>query len=132
VFVLAALALMRRQELDGFIEGLFGQEDVVDLPERAHRGLDILGELHALFAAVLAIAIHETKAATDKSMETTPRHMREMTKNAEHAMHAIVLSCKRARKQMLAALPAKKSSLQLVKARRPMERWLNGMISSYR
>jgi len=113
VFVLAALALMRRQELDGFIEGLFGQEDVVDLPERAHRGLDILGELHALFAAVLAIAIHETKAATDKSMETTPRHMREMTKNAEHAMHAIVLSCKRARKQMLAALPAKKSSLQL-------------------
>jgi len=105
VFVLAALALMRRQELDGFIEGLFGQEDVVDLPERAHRGLDILGELHALFAAVLAIAIHETKAATDKSMETTPRHMREMTKNAEHAMHAIVLSCKRARKQMLAALP---------------------------
>ena len=34
-----------------------------------------------------------------------------MTKNAEHEMHAIVLSCKRARKQMLAALPAKKSSL---------------------
>ena len=95
---LAALALMRRQELDGFVEGLFGQEDVVDLPERAHRGLDILGELRAL-------------AATDKGMETTLRHMHEMTKNAEHEMHAIVLSCKRARKQMLAALPAKKSSL---------------------
>jgi hypothetical protein len=108
---LAALALMRRQPLDGFIEGLFGQEDVVDLPERAHRGLDILGELRALFAAVLEIATHETKAATDKGMETTLRHMREMTKNAEHEMHAIVLSCKRARKQMLAALPAKKSSL---------------------
>jgi hypothetical protein len=108
---LAALALMRRQELDGFIEGLFGQEDVVDLPERAHRGLDILGELRALFAAVLEIATHETKAATDKGMETTLRHMREMTKNAEHEMHAIVLSCKRACKQMLAALPAKKSSL---------------------
>jgi hypothetical protein len=108
---LAALALMRRQELDGFIEGLFGQEDVVDLPERAHRGLDILGELCALFAAVLEITTHETKAATDKGMETTLRPMREMTKNAEHEMHAIVLSCKRARKQMLAALPAKKSSL---------------------
>ena len=108
---LAALALMRRQELDGFIEGLFGQEDVVDLPERAHRGLDILGELRAQFAAVLEIATNETKAATDKGMETTLRHMREMTKNAEHEMHAIVLSCKRARKQMLAALPAKKSSL---------------------
>jgi hypothetical protein len=32
---LAALALMRRQELDGFIEGLFGREEQVDLPERA-------------------------------------------------------------------------------------------------
>ena len=46
---LAALALMRRQELDGFIEGLFGREEVVDLPERAHRGLDELGQMRALF-----------------------------------------------------------------------------------
>jgi hypothetical protein len=82
---------------------------VVDLPERAHRGLDILGK--SLFAAVLEIATHETMAATDKDVETTLRHMREMTKNAEHEMHAIVLSCKRARKQMLTAFPAKKSSL---------------------
>jgi hypothetical protein len=37
--------------------------------------------------------------------------MREMTKNAEHELHAIVLSCKRARKQMLVALPAKNPSL---------------------
>jgi hypothetical protein len=108
---LAALALMRRQELDGFITGLFGQEDAVDLPERAHRGLDVLGELRALFAAVLEVATHETKAATEKVMETTLQHIREMTKNAEHELHAIVLSCKRARKQMLVALPAKNPSL---------------------
>ena len=57
--------------------------------------------LRAQFAAVLEIATHETKAATDKGMETTLRHMREMTKNAEHEMHAIVLSCKRARKRCL-------------------------------
>ena len=43
-----ALALMRRQELDGFIEGLFGREEVVDLPKRAHRGLDELGQMRAL------------------------------------------------------------------------------------
>lgn len=108
---LAALALMRRQELDGFIEGLFGQKDAVDLPERAHRGLDDLGELRSLFAAALEVATHETKAATDKDMKTTLEHMHDMTKNAEHEMHAILLSCKRARKQMLAAFPAQKSSL---------------------
>jgi hypothetical protein len=55
---LAALALMRRQELDGFIEGLFGQKDAVDLPERAHRGLDDLGELRSLFAAALEVTTH--------------------------------------------------------------------------
>lgn len=49
---LAALALMRHQELDGFIEGLFGQQEAIDLPERAHRGLDTLAEMRALMAAV--------------------------------------------------------------------------------
>jgi hypothetical protein len=52
---IAALALMRRQELDGFIEGLFGQRDSVDVPERAHRGLDVLGELRALFVATIEV-----------------------------------------------------------------------------
>jgi hypothetical protein len=44
-------------------------------------------------------------------METTLKLMREMTKNAEHEMHAVVLSCKRARKQMLDTLPAQKPTL---------------------
>jgi hypothetical protein len=42
---LAALALMRGQELDGFVDGLFGGEEAVDLPERAHRGVENLGEI---------------------------------------------------------------------------------------
>ncbi len=107
---LATLALMRRQELDGFIHGLFGREEAVDLPERAHRGLDELGQMRALFAAVLHVATDETKAATDTDMEKTLRHMREMTKNAEHEMQAIVLSCTRARRQMLAGLSTTKPS----------------------
>jgi hypothetical protein len=31
---LATLTLIRRQELDGFVEGLFGAEKTLDLPER--------------------------------------------------------------------------------------------------
>ena len=64
-----------------------------------------------LFAAVLDLAADETKPGTGKEMETTLRHMREMTKNAEHEMNAVVLSCTRARRQMLTALPAKKPTL---------------------
>ena len=90
---------------------LGGREEAIDLPERAHRGLGILGEMRAMFMAVQDVAMDENKPATDKNIETTLKLMREMTKNAEHEMHAVVLSCKRARKQMLDTLPAQKPTL---------------------
>ena len=77
---LAALALMRRQELDGFVEGLYGRSETIDLPQRAGRGLNELAEMRALFAGVMDVASDETKLATKKDMETTLRHMREMTR----------------------------------------------------
>ena len=108
---LAALALIRVQEIEGFVHGLFGRQEEIDLPERAHRALDDLGKMRAMFAAVQDLEKDETKAAPLKEMETTLRHMREMKKNAEHAMHTVVLSCKRARKQMLAGVPASKPTM---------------------
>jgi hypothetical protein len=108
---LAALALMRVQEIDGFVHGLFGRQEEIDLPERAHCALEDLGKMRGLFAAVQELANDETRATPLKEMETTLRHMREMTKNAEHAMHTVVLSCKRARKQMLAGVPASKPTM---------------------
>ena len=108
---LAALALIRRQELDGFVEGLFGAEETMDLPERAHRSLGTLGEMRALIAGVLDVATDENKVATVGDIEGTLRHMREMTRIVEHEMHAVVLSCKRARRQMLAGVPANKPTM---------------------
>jgi len=43
-------------------------------------------------------------AASASDIEGTLRHMQEMTRIAEHEMHAVVLSCKRARRDMLASL----------------------------
>jgi hypothetical protein len=107
---LAVLALMRRQELDGFIEGLFGGEEVVDLPERAHQGLDHLGLIRAFFAGVIHLTADETKTkpASESEMEKTVRLMREMTREAEQEMHAIVLACKRARRDTLVGAVARK------------------------
>ena len=105
------MALMRVQEIEGFVHGLFGRQGEIDLPERAHRALDDLGKMRAMFAAVQDVANDETKAAPLKEIETTLRHMREMTKNAEHAMHTVVLSCKRARKQLLEGMPASKPTM---------------------
>jgi len=106
---LAALAMLRRQELEGFVEGLFGKEEALDFPERAHRGLGALGEMWALFEG--AVARDETKPGTVRDMEKTLRLLRQMTKDAEHEIHAILLSCKRARRQMLASLTAQKPTL---------------------
>jgi hypothetical protein len=108
---LAALALMRRQELDGFVAGLFGRSDVIDLPERARRSLNELAEMRAAFVAVFEVVSDETKSASERDMETTLRHMREMTKSTEHEVHAIVMACARARKQMLARMPTKRPTV---------------------
>jgi hypothetical protein len=109
--VLATLALMRRQELDGFVAGLFGRNDAIDLPEQAGRSLNELAEMRAAFVAVFDVVSDETKSATDRDMETAVRHMREMTKSAEHEMHAIVMACARARKQMLAGVATRKPTV---------------------
>ena len=83
----------------------------MDLPERAHRSLGTLGEMRALIAGVLDVATDGNKAATGGDIEDMLRNMREMTRIAEHKMHAVVLSCKRARRDMLDSLPARKPTL---------------------
>jgi hypothetical protein len=108
---LVTLALMRRQELDGFIEGLFGPNAELDLPERARRGLDALAEMRVLFDAVVKAAGDEAMPGTQKDMEKTLRLLGEITKNAELEIHAIVRSCVRARQQFLSTIPAFKPTL---------------------
>jgi hypothetical protein len=108
---LARLATTRCQELDGFVEGLFGDEEIIGLPKRAHRGLDTLGEMRALMAAAAQMARDETKAATGQDLQASLRNVREMTKIAELEIHAIVLSCARARRQMLAVVSTTKPML---------------------
>jgi hypothetical protein len=107
----AALALTRRQEIDGFIEGLLGGNEAVDLPDRAHRGVRVLGEMRALMAGIVHMVPDTTKTVTEMDIEVTLRQIGELTKIAETEIHAVVLSCTRARRQVLAALPARKPTI---------------------
>lgn len=108
---LATLGLMRRQELDGFIEGLFGVAEEAEFPERAHQALGSLGEMRALFTGVADVAADVTKPGSEADVQSTMRLVRDMTKIAEHEIHALVLACARSRRQMLAGFPAKKPTL---------------------
>ena len=105
------LALLRQEELDGFVEGLFGDQESLDLPERAHRALGTLAEIRAMLEASRELADDLTKPAAPADIAVTLGHFRELTRIAEHEMHEAVLSCTRARRQMMQALATTKPVL---------------------
>jgi len=108
---LAHIALIRREELDGFVEGLFGAEESLDLPERAHRALKTLSELRAIFDGLHELAGNPTKPVTADDIAQTRRNIRELTKVGEREIHDVVLSCTRARRQLLNSVPTAKPTL---------------------
>ena len=101
---LAELALIRRQELDGFIEGLFGGADELDLPEKTSSALDTLGEVRAMIAGVHQVASDPSKPAELANITTTMKHVRELTRIAESELNRVVLDCTRARRQLMGSL----------------------------
>lgn len=101
---LAELALIRRQELDGFIEGLFGGADELDLPAKASSALDTLGEVRAMIAGVHQVASDASKPAELSDITTTMKHVRELTRIAESELNRVVLDCTRARRQLMGSV----------------------------
>ena len=108
---MAKLARLRREELEGFVEGLFGVKESIDLPERAHKTLGTLAEIRAGLEGAQVLAEDPTKPAPPGEIAVTLGHFRELTRISEHEMHEAVLSCTRARRQRLAARPARRPVL---------------------
>ena len=106
-----SIALMRCQEIDGFIEGLFGRQGTLDLPERANHSLERLEDLRGLFSTIENVAADDKTEGSRKQLETTLKHMQELTLQTEKEMHAVILTCVRARKQFLASLPIERPTL---------------------
>jgi len=108
---LARIALIRREEVVGFIQGLFGKEQGLALPQRARRALEALAEVGGLFAGVCGVVADPIKPASAEDIAQTRLHMRELTKVCEREIHETVLSCTRARRQMLDSVPTTKPTL---------------------
>ena len=104
-------ALVRRQELDGFVEGLFGLEEHIDLPERAHEALGVLAEIRAMLAGVINFLDDSSKPAEPDDLKGLVRNIQKITIIVETEMNKTNLSCKRARSQLLEQLPATKPTL---------------------
>ena len=108
---LARLALVRRQELDGFVEGLFDGAKEIDLPEKANVSLGVLAEMRAIMGGAHDLATRTVEPADPAQIHETFRHLRELTRIMEREIHAVVLDCTRARRQMIRDATAKAPTL---------------------
>ena len=109
---LARLSLLRREEIDGFIEGLFAGHEEIDLPEKAHRATNMLGEIRAILAGLHGLAMKNNTTPTDtQELDGMIKQVRELSIIAEKEINVAIQSCKRARAQMLETYTAEKPVL---------------------
>lgn len=95
------LARMRAQELKGFVDGLFGTDDEMLLPQKAHEAVVALAELHAMFDGAAGLLADDTKPAPEQELKGLLRNLQQMTIVADEQINKAVQSCKRSRGQRL-------------------------------
>ncbi len=100
------LARQRAQELMGFVDGLFGPEAQMHLPQKAHEAVVGLAALHEMFDGAAGLLADEAKPAPADELKALLRNMQQMTTIADENINKAVQSCKRARGQRLEAMAA--------------------------
>lgn len=98
---LLELSRMRAQELKGFVDGLFGTDDEMLLPQKAHEAVVALAEVHAMFEGAAGLLADDTKPAPDHELKGLLRNLQQMTIVADEQINKAVQSCKRSRGQRL-------------------------------
>lgn len=107
----ARFCRMRREELEGFLDGLYGSEETLDLPERAAAGMDVLGEIRAMYHGVQQLLEDPAQSPSERELAETLRNLEQLTPIAEKELHAVVLACVRARRQAISEHGVGKSTV---------------------
>ena len=97
-------ALVRKQEIEGFMDGLFGPHEQLDLPESARDGVQVLGEMRAMLAGAIALLDDPSMPAAPHDLNGLSNNLRPLATILEKEMNTVVLSCTRARREGLANL----------------------------
>ncbi len=99
---LRRLCEVRTEELEGFVDGLFGADEDLDLLERAVEGMEQIGQINSMIRGILDhLDRPNMPPATDKERTATLKNIKDLSRIAEKEIHAVILSCKRARAQSI-------------------------------
>ncbi len=98
------LARRRAQELEGFVDGLFGSEEEMQLPQKAHDAISALSEVRAIFDGAATMLADETKVASASELKSLLHNLQRLTLAADEQLNKVIQSCKRARGQAIAAM----------------------------
>ncbi len=86
------------EELEGFVNGLFGDEEALELPESAHVAVRNLGDVRSFFLGFVQFADdHETVEAVKEA----DGKMQQLSIIGGKEINAVMLSCVRARRATL-------------------------------
>lgn len=96
-------ALVRNQEIEGFMDGLFGPQKELDLPESARDGLEVLGEIRAMLLGAINLLENTGTPAAPEDLKGLIDNFQELATILEKEMNSVILSCARARREALAA-----------------------------
>ena len=95
-------ALVRKQEIEGFMDGLFGPHEQLDLPESARDGVGALGQIRAMLAGAINLLDDTGMPAAPDDLNGLADNLQALEPILEQEMNTVVLSCTRARRQLFA------------------------------
>ena len=91
-------ALVRKQEIEGFMDGLFGPHEELDLPESARNGVGVLGKVRAILAGAITLLDHPGRPASPDDFKGLSDKLQALAIVLEKEMNVVLLSCTRARR----------------------------------
>lgn len=91
------LVALRLDEIQGFMDGLFGMQGVLDLPAKADWAVLRLQELESMLMAAFSLLAEEERPMDRDGLRELAQNLRKMTFNMEDLVNQIIQSCKRLR-----------------------------------
>ena len=104
-------ALVRKQEIEGFMDGLFGMHEELDLPASARDGVEVLGEMRAMLAGAITLLDDPSMPAASDDLKGLRDNLQALATIVEKQMNTVVLACTRARREVLADMQQTKPTV---------------------